>query len=459
MQATSIDDRNVTSVAIMIYKLFCYLLVTTVFVSCMSLPKPDQEEMKKIPSLMQNYSDTLSQGKADAAIEILDKAKLIITKKMDLAGGKGINFNDEARLTALAANIEFNRGNVELAAKKWAESFDIQYNGLKAKNEIDVLNAKIGDAIATGFSQSAAQSSAKSSGQKSYTYTVYNTPVPKPLMINMGLPVGSVLRIPVQVEAHPFDKIVKLNNNDKGSCTATMVSSRVAISAAHCMSAEGLAIDPTLISLKRSGIFPSQPLKVKEYFTHMGSNQGWDKNRKNDWLILITEKDYDISGTFPTIIPFIPNSILSGEEKVMLGGYSADLSKGFYLTLHHGCSFKVGQIPRAGIFFTNCENAKGSSGGAVMTIIPPYKVIAIHTAHLIDPKDDYFSVETFTPDFVKTLANVSLMYGGLSVLAENTSAQERDQGFLTVPPKGQEGGGTLTASPAHPNLKPTYPPP
>lgn len=423
-----------TVAGIMTAKFFCYLLVTTALVGCMSLPKPDQEEMRKIPSIMKNYSDTLSQGNPDAAIEILDKAKSIITRKAELAGGKGINFNDEARLTALVASIEFNRGNVELAAKKWAESFDIQYNGLKAKNEIDVLNAKIGDAVATGFAQSAAESSAKFSGQKNYTYKVYNTPVPKPLMVNMGLPEGSVRRMPVQVEAYPFDKIVKLNNNDKGSCTATMISSRLAISAAHCMSVDGVAIVPTVMSLKRVGIFPSLPLKVKEYFTHLGSNQGWDKNRKNDWLILVTDKDYDIGGIFPAIIPFIPNSVLKGEEKVMLGGYSSDLSKGFYLTLHHGCGFKAGQIPMAGVFFTNCENAKGSSGAAVMTTTPPYKVIAIHTAHLLVPKDEYYSVETFTPDFVKTLAKVSLMFGGLTVLAESTPSHEKFQGVLAVQP-------------------------
>jgi hypothetical protein len=427
-------------------KFFYYLLMSTALVGCMSLPKPDQEEIKKIPAIMQNYSDTLSQGNADAAIEILDIAKSIITKKAELAGGKGVNFNDEARLTALVANIEFNRGNIELAAKKWTESFDIQYNGLKAKNEIDVLNAKIGDAIATGFSQSTAQSLAKSSGQNYYTYTVYNTQVPKPLMVNMGLPEGSVRRIPVQVEAYPFDKIVKLNNNDKGSCTATMISPRLAISAAHCMSADGTAIVPTVMSIKRAGIFSTQPLRVREYFTHLGSNQGWDKNRKNDWLILVTEKDYDIGGTFPTIIPFIPNSVLKGEEKVMLGGYSSDLSKGFYLTLHHGCSFKAGQISRAGVFLTNCENAKGSSGAAIMTIAPPYKVIAIHTAHLLDPKDEYYSVETFTPDFVKTLAQASLMYGGLTVLAQSTPSHEKVQRVLTEKPKGQEGDGTRPAS-------------
>jgi len=356
---------------------------------CMSLPKPDAEEIKKIPLLMQRYKDSLDRGNADAAIESLDKAKEIITRKMKLSGGKGANFNDEARYTALIAKIEFNRGNVESAAQKWTESFVIQFNGLKAKNKVDETNTRIGDAIASGFSQSAAQLTAKSLGQHTYTYTVYNTPVPKPLMIKMGLPEGSVRRMPVQVAAYPFDKIVKLNNNDKNSCTATMISSRVAVSAAHCMSTDGEAIDPTVLSVNRMGIFPSQPIKVQEYFTHMGSNKGWDKNRKNDWLIFVTLKDYDMGGVFPAIIPFIPSTVLAGEEKVMLGGYSFDLSKGFYLTLHYGCNFKTGQNKKAGIYFTNCENAKGSSGAAVMTTIPPYKVVAIHTAHLLDQKDEY----------------------------------------------------------------------
>lgn len=418
---------------------------------CMSLPKPDEKGMSEIPRFMQLYSDSLNKGDTAAAIESLGEAKKRVTSSGKLEGGKGTNFNDEARLTALIGHVEFNRGNISAAATKWHESFDIQYNGLAAKNKLDALNAAMIDGAATGFSQGMAKSMAKQSGQRSYTYTVYNTPVPQPLMISVGKPDGSVLRIPVHVEAYPFDNIVKLNNNSKSSCTATMISSRVAISAAHCMSTGGEAIDPRVMSLRRVGIDPTRSMRVEQYFTHQGSNQGWDRNRRNDWLILVTEADYDKAGTFPKITTKIPDAVMNGTEKIMLAGYSSDLSKGFYLTLHYGCNVRPGQRTNAGTFLTNCENAKGSSGAAVMTTKPPHKIVAIHTAQLVAPKDDYYSVETFTTDFLKTLEKVFKLYQwsaeaiektvtegdyqqqGLSLLAKNGAANAAIEDASTRP--------------------------
>lgn len=375
-------------------------------VGCMSLPKPEKSDLEQARQILQGYSENIRNGNSDVAIQLLKDARNKITLDGKYDGGKGALFRDEARLTALIGHAEFNRGNISEASSRWQEAFGIQFKGLMNQNAIDIQNQKIIDAIGTGASQVSAKSAAQKSGQRTYDYTVFNTPVPIPQMVGVGMPDTTVLRFAVPVEAHPFENIVKLNNNNKSSCTATMVSPLVAISAAHCMSINGEPVDPKIISLKREDFFSAAPIKVAKYFTHQGENQGWDKARKNDWLILVAERAYDKSGPFIKVSEKIPDSVMNGSQKIMLAGYSSDMSKGFYLTLHFGCNFKVGQKADAGLYYSNCENAKGSSGAAVLTTTAPYKIIGIHTAQIVDPKDEFYSVETFTQAFVQTLEDV-----------------------------------------------------
>lgn len=378
------------------------LIAGNLLSGCMSLPKPDEEDLVEVPKLIHQYKDQVKNETFDEAIQTLLVAKNKVTSNGKFAGGEGAFFRDEAQFTALIGHIEFSRSNLNEAASKWHDSFEIQLNGLKNQYEIDQKNQRINDLLGTGLSESAAKSSAQKTGEKSYSYTVYNTKLPNPKMLTAGMPDSSVMRVPVAVEAPPFDNIVKLSNL-RSSCTATMVSPWIAISAAHCMSQSGEAINPKLMTLKREGIFATSAMKVLKYFTHNGENKGWDKSRKNDWLILVTESRYDKTGNFPKVLENVPDAVAAGDEKVMLAGYSSDLSQGYYLTLHYGCTFKQDQFMDIGIYLSNCENAKGSSGAAVMRTRPPYEIVAIHTAQLIGSKDEFYSVETFGTEFVTTL--------------------------------------------------------
>jgi hypothetical protein len=102
----------------------------------------------------------------------------------------------------------------------------------------------------------------------------------------------------------------------------------------------------------------------------------------------------------------------------MLAGYSSDLNQGSYLTLHYGCTAKKGQNLKGGMYFTNCENAKGSSGAPVMTADPPYYIVGVHTALITVPKDEFYSVETFSNDFINTLEKVagpSVIENGITI--------------------------------------------
>jgi hypothetical protein len=393
-----------------------FLLVNLSF-GCSSMPKPDGNIAELIEPLNREYKEKLMIGDHDGIIKSLEKMKRIYTSDEKLEGGKGQYFKSEAAITALIAHFEFNRGNFNTASKGWYKSFEIEHAGLTNQNEVERKNAKVVDAIATGVSVAASRAAAQKSGQNVYTYTAFNTFVPKPGMIIAGRPEGTVIRTPARLELAPFDNIVRLKreadyNSGKGYCTGTMVSSRIAISAAHCISQKGEAINPKLISIQRESIFPSQVFLVEKYYTHLGENKGWDTLRKNDWVILITSSQYDKTGSFPQVFRSIPTSIATGVDPVMLAGYSSDLNKGFYLTLHYGCKFKPNTKSDRVPYLTNCETAKGSSGAAVMTKNPPHAIVAIHTAQLVNPTDEYLSVETFSSEFISNLDRIAAEYEG-----------------------------------------------
>ena len=101
---------------------------------------------------------------------------------------------------------------------------------------------------------------------------------------------------------------------------------------------------------------------------------------------------------------------MSGSPKLMLAGYSSDLNGGYYLTLAHGCNMKPNQKLGSGIYYTNCENAKGSSGAPIMTTTQPYSIVGIHTAQITTPTDEYYSVETFSDYFTNLVDRVISMY-------------------------------------------------
>jgi hypothetical protein len=412
-------------------KKFFFLAMTLLFFSaCSSLPKPDKDELQKIPGVIATYQKHLLDGNYDEAAASLDEATEIITSKSKLAGGKGAFFRDEARLLALQAGIEFRRENISLAASKWRDSFEIQYKGLSAQHQVNKNNAIFVDVLATAVSAYAA---GKASGGRPYSIPIQSTEIPKPMMIKIGGPESTVFRFPVQVESHPFDAVVKLrrlaSQTDGGSCTATMVTPKVGITAAHCMSVNGEAINPKLLSIKKMGIFDTPELQIVKYFTHQGEDKGWDTNRVNDWLIFVTEKSYEKFGVdkFPKVLEKMPDAVATGTQKIMLAGYSSDLKKGFYLTLHHGCHLKPSQKQSAKVIYTDCETETGSSGGPVFLTSYPYNILAIHTARVINSRDEFASIETLGPEFIARLQAVSRDFSGLNDVVVKSDQSENER--------------------------------
>jgi hypothetical protein len=382
---------------------------------CMSLPMPTKFNKDDLKQTLREVRTQIDQNQPDAAISLLREAKKKFTDGEQLENGQGVLFQFEAQMLATIGHLEFNRGSIADAVGYWRDSFDVEINGWQAQNEIQKKNAVVIDIIgsvligaATGAASRSSRSSSKT-GTSTYFYTVPNTSWPTPEMLRVGSPKDTVLRFPVRVELAPFSNIVKLRAGDK-NCTATMVAPRVAISAAHCMPQDSAPPNAVHITLQRKSIFPSKEMRIVRHFTHQGENASWDGKKENDWVILIAESGYDTQGpfwgtTYQTVAR--PNSaIASGIEKVMLAGYSSDLNEGAYLTLHYGCRIKPGQNLKSGIYLTNCEDAAGSSGAAVMSTTPPFDIVGIHTAKIREPKDEFASVEIFSDQFIATLNNI-----------------------------------------------------
>lgn len=408
----------------MLFKFFIPITLALFLFGCMSMPKLDDKFSAGYQQSIKAYDQKLKSGDIDGALSSLDVAKKNITADGVLKNGKGESFKDEAWVVATEGHLEFNKGNLQVAIEKWRESFNIEYSGLTEQQSVAVTNARISNvanSLLAGFAGAMNQASAKAAAKPGSTYT-YEIPgvqyinVPTPKALEVGQAKNTILRVPVRVEGSPFNNIVKLST-DKSSCTATMVSQRVAISAAHCLSSNGSAISPSLITLKRLGIFPLRggTNGVIKYFTHQGENAGWDGKRNNDWVILVTAYPYENNSygppnIFPKVLKAIPSDLQTGSSKLMLAGYSSDLNDGYYLTLAYGCKMKQGQRLGGGIYYTNCENAKGSSGAAVMTTNLPYSIVGIHTAQITAPTDEYYSVETFSNAFINLVDRVISMY-------------------------------------------------
>jgi V8-like Glu-specific endopeptidase len=397
--------------------LFLALLAgLSLLAGCMSLPKPSDNNLDEAKKLVATAKIQAKLNQTDQAIASLNEAKNKITDGDKLKNGQGAYYLNEAWLTAYEGHLEFERNNLPSAAGKWKESFDIEYNGTAAQHSVDAKNAKIKDIVINVISGVAAGMAARPG--ETYTYPIQTTVLPTPAMMQAGIPSGTVLRFPARVERPPFGNIIRFKG-EKNYCTASMVTPRVAITAAHCMS-NGAALRPEAMSLQKAGIFPTKPMKVSRFYTHKGENAGWDGQRVNDWLILVTDTPSEDTSDYSKVLRDIPADLSAGKSKLMLAGYSSDLNQGNYLTLHYGCTVKKGQNLKGGMYFTNCENAKGSSGAPVMTAAPPYNIVGVHTAMVTTPKDEFYSVETFSNDFINILEKVA----GTSVIVNSATPSQ-----------------------------------
>jgi len=374
------------------------ILATGAFLlsGCLAMPKPKEESLAKAAELEKLGRSSLIAGDYSDAKEKLILARDEITNQGKLKSGAGLYFKNEASISAMLGHIDFLQGNLDGAAQFWQESFSADFNGTSEAHKIEKRWALIKDAFSNVLSAAVAKASAPKNS-KYYSYETQNTIVAKPELLQIGEATGTVRRVPVRREYYPFDSIVRLRNSRGTYCTATMISPWIAVTAAHCISDKDEVRTPEALTLHRESIAGTEVYEVERFYTHKGENEGWDTAiPTNDWAVLITKSKFLKNSPFPAMRRLVPSGVNS-EQKLMLAGYSGDLSKGFYLTLHHGCEKK--QLTASEFFLTTCETAKGSSGSSVMSASPPYAIVGVHRGILLEPKDEFSSYEVSSKDF------------------------------------------------------------
>lgn len=210
-----------------------------------------------------------------------------------------------------------------------------------------------------------------------------------PVGLDTRDPDSHVIRFPVMPLAGYLKYVGRVVTNES-QCTGTAVFARIVLTNAHCIFTDGGG---------RRFAFPWQfrrevliqdvgdSVGVMGYYTHQGWNAGWDGDRMNDWAILVLAQDYSVhqqdqerGEAFYFSTPESPTTLLTGfagegfdeagfrqdyidPERTWLAGYSNDLNRGHYLTMHVGCHIR--DDAASGGFIHNCDSERGSSGGGI----------------------------------------------------------------------------------------------
>lgn len=157
---------------------------------------------------------------------------------------------------------------------------------------------------------------------------------PVPLALG-GSPDKHSVRFPVVPNQGYFKSIGKLINETEGAqCTAFMVSNRVAMTNAHCVS-EG-----SVLYWSEEEI---SDLPKRHDVLLWATADGAFKKRNlsllpgNDWAVIILDKsasDLPSLTILPGRLDEYPDNTFS---HALLAGYNSDLNGGYYLTAHFGC--------------------------------------------------------------------------------------------------------------------------
>lgn len=235
-------------------------------------------------------------------------------------------------------------------------------------------------------------------------------------MLSAGLPVGTVLRAPATTDAGPFMATVRVRT--PGSyCTGTRVHQRVVLTNAHCIVDEktGKLRDGPW-SVVHEGIRGDTSATVVDWTTVQGRRGSWHGRAVSgrsgledgsDWALLVIDGASDLAKwqAWRRVARTTPEAVVNGSQPLMLGGYSGDLAKGFYLTMHYSCRV---QRPIENMLLSDCETAGGSSGSALYSLDNPYVVVGLHNSGKwrFANGDTFSSGEVRVENFIDALDDV-----------------------------------------------------
>lgn len=189
---------------------------------------------------------------------------------------------------------------------------------------------------------------------------------------------GADDRQPMLSERYPWSAIGRVEQKNGAFCTGSLIAEDIVITNAHCVLNEGKLVEtvfkPNFKEGKSSETIPAA-------WTCFGTNDP-DSNRNADWAILRLGEPIGKKYGWLGLANQSDAELLN--QTVIFAGYSSfpDEKRPVFVNgntaaVHIGC--RITQT-RDGIIKTNCDTARGSSGGPVFVGVEKPYVVAINAA-------------------------------------------------------------------------------
>ena len=215
----------------------------------------------------------------------------------------------------------------------------------------------------------------------------------------------------------PWSAIGEARFESGGSCTATLVAPRIAITAAHCFYSDNVYDPPTEFLAGLNGPNTVARARVVDHLIAPGyepvAHDETNTVNGEDWGFLVLDRPIDryagMLEIYPVSATELSSAVAGGWYPLSQAGYSWDSPE--YLTGHLGC--RLVQVNGDNTVLHECDTTQGDSGSPIFAELPDgrYGIIAVDSQffHEADGKrTSYMAVDAraFAAAFNDLLAKV-----------------------------------------------------